>query len=136
MIDLSNFCSKMGYTFTDSDRNSCLPLVEKIDSYAIEASQKGLLAMEEMSQIEDNKFLRVALELVMSAAKADTIADILMATIIADKPTGAELLNKLIVIQAAMCFTDTDEYTYTIEPYKPPLIKKMLYAMCMGVGKE
>jgi flagellar motor component MotA len=133
MIDFAEYCSNLDCTFTDSDRKSCLPLINKIEKYAIEASKKGLLAMDVMSDNEENQFLRIAICLVTDLLKTNEIVEILMTTIKADRPTCAELLSRLIIIRAAICFTELNE-NYTIDTKKPPLIKATLFAMCMGIG--
>jgi hypothetical protein len=132
MIDFSD--SQLDCDFTDSDRKSCLPLIDRIDKYAIIASKKGLLALDDIAKKESNKFLKIALELMMDVARADTIAEILLTTIIADKPSGADLLGKLIIVHGAMYLTESEDYSVATE--KPLLIKKRLYALCMGIGRE
>jgi len=134
MIKFSDFCSKLNCTFTDSDRKSCLPLIKKIENYAIIASKRGLLAICDPLENEDDKFLKMALSLLTDAIESNEVAEILMSTIITDQPKGAELLKKIIVIRGIMCFVDGKNYR--VDTSKPPLIKKTLYAMCMGIAVE
>jgi len=93
---------KLNPKFTEQDRKTCLPIVEKMVELSKTARKEGLLALESKMYEEKNPFLKAALPFILEAYDSESVAEILANMILTGGFTGSELLSRLIMAQAVM----------------------------------
>ena len=94
--------------FTDTEKEVCLPLVQKMIGYSILSRRKGILAFEkELENVQDS-FLKTALQMAADAVDPRVIENVLNETIKSANPQGADLLGKLIIIRCIISIVEGD----------------------------
>lgn len=92
------FIQRLNATFTDADREACLPVIGKIYELAYTARSKGLLALESLVQHEESVFLKRATMLIVDANDPKYVRESLQLMILLGNHSGAELLSRLMMI--------------------------------------
>lgn len=111
---------KLDCHFLDSEKEQCKPTIFKLLELANIARQKGIIDLEIEISREQNLFLKTAAYLVIDGRDPALIKQILQSLILADKYSGAELLNRLLVAEGVLAIQQGEN---------PEIIALMLYSM-------
>ena len=91
---------KLGCRFTEEEKESCIEVIYTLLDLANEARKRGILVLEdEVSQEEENIFLKHGISLVVDGTDPDLLKDVLETMILGDGHTGAALLERLIMLK-------------------------------------
>jgi hypothetical protein len=85
--------------FSESEKEECIPLVQKIIDFSRLSLREGFLALEDKLENEQDIFLKNAMKLVVDGCDTRVIRKVLKVIIQAEKLAGSPLLGKLIVAQ-------------------------------------
>jgi flagellar motor component MotA len=99
--------------FSDSDKENCLPIINRMIEYFNTARDKGLLAIDEQASQEEDDFLKNALMLIIDATKLNKIVDELCSIIIKEKSTGSRLLSQLIIMRSVLGMEHSTNLSYS-----------------------
>ena len=91
---------RMGCTFTDDEKDACVPMLENmIDLHKI-AVRKGSSALKDHIPKTEHTFLKIALTLLVKGVEDDErIRHILGQLMYADKYAGKDLLERIIILE-------------------------------------
>jgi hypothetical protein len=117
MVD---FIQRLNVTFTDADKETCLPVIERMAELATLARSRGLMELENEAEREENVFLKEALRLIISEDDPDETKEWLQILIWSDNHSGYELLSRLIMLKGALMIAAGSN---------PRLIKDVLISM-------
>lgn len=87
--------------FTKDDKDACLPIINRLIELNRKVIQGGALAIRPDTIDEQNVFLKTALTLIQDGVDPSVIKSILTTIIWSDDRRGAELLERLIILEGA-----------------------------------
>jgi flagellar motor component MotA len=93
---------KLKNDFTDTEKEECLPVIQKILGLSALARSSGILELEEKMEEEQDFFLKTALQMALDAVYPEVIENTLKDTINKDKSAGTQLLQRLIITQGIL----------------------------------
>jgi len=99
MLDL---ILRLNKRFSDADKESAIPTIQKIINFAYLARREGVLALEAETDEEENYFLKTGLMLIVDGTDPDLVRAILERLLLADEHTDAELLIRLLSIEGVL----------------------------------
>ena len=88
--------------FIDSEKEACMPTIQKLLSFSVLSRNSGLLSLEEELKNGQDAFLKAAIAMVTDAAEPKLIENTLRETIETDKSKSAELLSRLLIVQGVL----------------------------------
>ena len=92
--------------FTDSEKEACMPTIKKILHFSALSRRSGFLVLVDEMETEQDNFLKAAVKMLTDAAEPELIENVLRMKIEKDKPSGAEHLNRLLILQGALLLSD------------------------------
>ena len=90
---------QLNCTFTDAEKEECVPVIARIMELAQQTRFKGLLSLDEPNKTEPNFFLKTGIALAVDSYKPEEISEYLQTLILADAHKGSELLSRMIMAQ-------------------------------------
>ena len=111
----------------NAEKESCIPMIQKIVGLSNKAREGGILALEEYIEHEPNFFLKTGLHLLVDGVSHENTKQVMQALCKAYQFTGSEL-QKLIItygilmIQAGISSKETEDFLYAMPDEK--LIKQ------------
>lgn len=106
------------------DKKRIVPVVGTLVRLAEKSRREGLLAVEDDISSMKSRFLRAGLRLVLNGYDPDIVSDILLTRIHAGGFSGRELLERMIMMEGALCIQ---------QGYSPSVVKERLFAF---LGEE
>jgi hypothetical protein len=91
-----------GVKFTETEKEACMPTIQKLLSFSVLSRNSGLLSLEEELKNEQDAFLKSAITMVTDAAEPKVIENTLRGTVETDKSKSTELLSRLLIVQGAL----------------------------------
>ena len=91
-----------GVKFTESEKEACMPTIQKLLSFSVLSRNSGLLSLEAELKNEQDAFLKSAITMVTDAAEPKMIENTLRGTVETDKSKSTELLSRLLIVQGAL----------------------------------
>ena len=88
--------------FSDEDKKSCLPLINKIIELGNIARMKGVLVLQLEIEQEQSLFLKTAGNLIINGTDPQIVKEILQNLILSENHTGAQLLERLIIAEGIL----------------------------------
>ena len=101
------------------DRKRVVPLIGTIVRLAEKSRREGLLAVEDDISSMESRFMRAGLRLVLNGYDPDIVTDILLTRIQAGGFSGRELLERMVMMEGALCIQ---------QGYSPSVVKERLFA--------
>ena len=111
---------KLNLSFTDADRDACIPIISRIDDFSKAAHKDGFFALVDLIETEDNPFLKEAVMLVVDGCENPLLGELLAYMLIAEKDSSANMLCAFVIARGVMMIHNGD---------KPSKIKLELYSM-------
>ena len=99
---------KLNCTFTDAEKEACIPTIKRIVELAQKVRMEGLLSLGDELKTEQNFFLKTGIGLAVDSFHPDYIKDFLQAIILSDNRKGSELLERMIIINGICCIVNGD----------------------------
>jgi len=90
------------HSFTNEDKEACIPLFAKFIKYANQARAENLFALEAIIKTEEDLFLREGMMMIIDGFDAEHVQRILSKLILSDRRTGAELLQRLVMVEGIL----------------------------------
>jgi len=94
--------------FTDAQREECLPIAEKMLELADIAKRESILAFAGIAENEEDVYLKTALKIAADGIRADLFTQLMVVLFIKDRPSGAALLKRLIVLHGIFAIIKGD----------------------------
>jgi len=91
-----------GVKFTETEKEACMPTIQKLLSFSVLSRNSGLLSLEEELKNGQDAFLKAAIAMVTDAAEPKMIENTLRGTVETDKSKSTELLSRLLIVQGAL----------------------------------
>ncbi len=88
--------------FTDEDKEKCIPLLRRMLEISDFSQRKGLLALKDMLQEEENAFLKLVMESIIGGLNPKGLSDFMQQLILAKEYAGYELLSRLVIAQGCL----------------------------------
>jgi len=102
------------HTFTDSDRDACLPIIDFLVECADVAKNEGTLALHELVYEHDNYFLKFAMSMIADGFDPEYVKNVSTILVNSENHTGQELLERKIITEAVLSI-QTGEHPRAME---------------------
>jgi len=113
---------------SQTEKQSCVPLVAQLVGLANLVRAKGVAALEAQIVHVDNDLLKDGIGLIIDGTEPDLVCDILETSILFSYKTGAELLAQLMIRDGLLCIQ---------RGYNPKIIEvKLLRYLDEGCREE
>ena len=99
---------KLNCTFTDAEKEACIPTIKRIVQLGQKVRENGLLSLDDYTKNEQNFFLKTGIGLAVDSIDPETISEYLQILILADNRKGFELLERMIITQGVLCIINGD----------------------------
>jgi len=96
-------------SFSRADRESCVPVIDKMMEYACLAREKGTDALKEKARQESSVFLKNAFVLIVNGVNPELVKDVLSVMISSVGYTGSALLERMIMSEGALSIQAGDD---------------------------
>ena len=93
---------QLNCTFTDAEKEECVPVIARIVELAQQTRLNGLLSLDESNKTEPNFFLQTGIGMAVDSYPAETISEFLQTLILADAHKGYELLSRLLIARGVI----------------------------------
>ena len=102
--------------FTDDDKKRCLPTIQKFQFIFYDARSEGLLALEHGIELEKDPLLKIGLQLIVDVDgpcldNPIYLEHIIQNLIVAEKNSGYELLNGLVILSGLLLLTEGADFS-------------------------
>ena len=105
-------------TFTDDDKKKCLPTIQKFAFIYHDARRNGLLSLEYGIELEKDPLLKIGIQLLVDGPYHDSpiyVEHIIQNLIVAEKYSGYELLNGLVILSGLLLLTEGTNFSRVVE---------------------
>ena len=93
---------KLSLSFTDADRDACVPIISRIADFSKAARKDGFFALVDLLETEENPFLKEAVMLIVDGCEQPLLGELLMYMLMAEKDYGANMLCAFVIAQGVM----------------------------------
>jgi hypothetical protein len=87
---------------TDEEKTELLNTISLMANIADKSNKEGLLSLEDVADVTDNKFLKIAIIIIIDVSDKAFVRDVLENIINAEECNGRILLEKILILEAAM----------------------------------
>ena len=99
MLDLM---IKLNLSFTDADRDACVPIISRIADFSKAARKDGFFALVDLIETEENPFLKEAVMLIVDGCENPLLGELLMYMLMAEKDSGTNMLSAFVIARGVM----------------------------------